>query len=100
MNEEEQLELTLQAKGLDAPRLTPTLIDSAIVDEDYHVFPKTQMTVCCLTLRNGYVVTGEAACVSPENFDAVIGRECSRKNAREKIWGLEAYLLKEQLSTT
>ena len=48
-------------------------------------------------LRNGFTVTGESACASPENFDAEIGREVARLNAEQKIWALEGYLLKETL---
>ena len=69
MSSEKELEKEIQDKGLNAPRLTPQLIDSVIVDTDYYVFPKTQLTVCCLTLQNGFTVTGESACASPENFN-------------------------------
>lgn len=92
-----QIEKEIQAKGLTAPRLTPDLIDAAIVGEDYHVFPGTMLTVCCLTLKNGFTVTGESACASPENFNAEIGQKIARGNARDKIWALEGYLLKEKL---
>jgi hypothetical protein len=90
-------ESMIQAKGLNAPRLTPTLIDAAIKAEDYHVFPGTMLTVCCLTLQNGFTVVGESACASPANFDAEIGRKIARDHARNKIWALEGYLLKERL---
>lgn len=94
---EQAIEKEIQEKGLTAPRLTPELIDATIVAEDYHVFGNTCLTVCCLTLRNGFTVTGESACASPENFDAEIGRKIARENARNKIWMLEGYLLKERL---
>lgn len=93
-----EIENEIQAKGLNAPRLTPDLIDAAIVSEQYHVFHGTTLTVCALTLRNGYIVTGESAAASPENFDQAIGRKIARDNARNKIWGLEGYLLRERLS--
>lgn len=95
---EQAIEKEIQEKGLNAPRLTPEKIDAVIADEDYHVFEKTSLTVCCLTLKNGFTVTGESACASPENFDAEIGRKIARDNARNKIWALEGYLLKERLS--
>ena len=96
--DEAQIEAEIQAKGLNAPRLTPTLIDETIVSEQYHVFPGTTMTVCALSLRNGYIVTGESAAASPENFDQAIGRKIARDNARNKIWALEGYLLREKLA--
>jgi hypothetical protein len=74
------------------------MIDETIVHEQYHVFPGTTMTVCALTLKNGYIVSGESAAASPENFDEAIGRKIARENARNKIWAFEGYLLRERLS--
>ena len=95
--DEAQIEAEIQRKNLNAPRLTPALIDETITTEQYVVFPNTTLTVCALTLRNGYIVTGESAAASPENFDKEIGRKIARENARNKIWGLEGYLLRERL---
>ena len=95
---EDQIEKEIQAKGLTAPRLTPDMIDAAIVSEQYYVFPGTTMTVCALTLRNGFIVIGESAAASPENFDADIGRKIARDNARNKIWALEGYNLRTKLA--
>jgi len=93
---EAQIGKEIQEKGLTAPRLTPDDIDRAIVSEQYHVFQGTTFTACLLTLANGYTVSGESACVSPSNFDAAIGRKIARENARNKIWQLEGYLLREK----
>lgn len=98
MQDEQVIEAEIQAKGLNAPRLSPEKIDAVIVGEDYHVFPGTTLTVCCLKLRNGFTVTGESASVSPENFDAELGRKIARDNARDKIWPLEGYVLRERLA--
>jgi len=98
MKNEKAIEAEITAKGLTAPRLTPAMIDACIVSEQYHVFPGTTLTVCALTLTNGYQVVGESACASPENFDAEIGRKIARENARQKIWALEGYHLRSELS--
>ena len=95
--DEQALEQVIVEKGLTAPRLTPSLIDGTVSDVQYHVFGDTCLTVCCITLANGFTVTGESACASPENFDADIGRSISYANARDKIWALEGYLLKQRL---
>ena len=58
------------------------------------------LTFCVLVLRNGFTVTGESACASPENFDPEIGREIARENAVRKVWPLMGYALKAQLSKT
>ncbi len=92
------IESEIQEKGLTAPRVTPEIIESKIKAEQYHVFPGTTFTTCLLTLENGFTVLGESACASPENFDEEIGRKIARDNAKNKIWSLEGYLLKEQLS--
>lgn len=94
---EQQIEKEIQEKNLNAPRLTPTLIDETIVAESYHVFEGTTTTVCCLTLKNGFTVVGESACASPSNFDEELGKKIARENAREKIWVLEGYLLRQKL---
>lgn len=97
-DDEQSIESEIQAKGLTAPRLTPDLIDAKITSEDYYVFPGTTLTVCRLTLANGFHVTGTSAAASPENFDQEIGRKIARRNARDQIWALEGYLLRERLS--
>ena len=56
------------------------------------------LTFCVLVLRNGFTVTGESACASPENFNAEIGRKIARENAVNKIWPLMGYELRSKLS--
>lgn len=97
MNDQE-IESEIQAKGLTAPRVTPQRLEEVIKDEAYHVFPGTMLTVCCLTLANGFTVTGESACASPANFNAELGQKIAREHAKQKIWPLEGYLLREKLA--
>jgi Phage protein (N4 Gp49/phage Sf6 gene 66) family len=85
------------AKGLTGPRITPQHIEEQIVHSQYFQFPGTTVTVCCLTLRNGYNTVGESACVDPKNFDADVGRKIAYENAKQKIWALEGYLLRDFL---
>ena len=113
---EQQIEQAIQAKGLNAPRITPDNIDACIDSEHYFTageglagrcFREVSalhsphslelLTFCVLVLKNGFTVTGESACASPENFNVEIGQKIARHNAREKIWALEGYLLKQRL---
>ena len=55
------------------------------------------LTFCVLVLKNGFTVTGESACASPENFDAELGRKIARANAVAKIWPLLGFSLKQKL---
>lgn len=119
---DKDIESEIQAKGLTAPRVTPDHIESIIAQEAYFTAEDgafgvaikakhtggevnyqpheslSLLTFCVLVLRNGFTVTGESACASPENFDAEIGRKIARENAVQKIWMLEGYLLKQKLS--
>ena len=92
-----EIEKEINEKGLNAPRVSMDSIEMKIADEAYHVFEGSQLTVCCLTLENGFTVTGESACASPENYDAELGMKIARDKAKGKIWQLEGYLLKQRL---
>lgn len=56
------------------------------------------LTFCVLVLRNGFTVTGESACASPENFDRDKGRRLARQKAVDKVWPLLGYVLKQRLA--
>lgn len=56
------------------------------------------LTICVLVLRNGFTVTGENACASPENFDADIGRKVARQKAIEKVWPLLGFRLRDKIA--
>ena len=95
-----EIENEMESKGLTAPRVTPQMVADAIAIEigpKYHVFPGTTVTICCITLVNGFTVIGESACASPENFDAELGQKIAYDNAKQKIWALEGYALRERL---
>lgn len=107
------IEQQIQSKGKTAPRVTPADIEANIAAElcftvgnaaDALGVPTSDstrlLTICVLTLRNGFTVTGESACASPENFDAEIGRNIARQNAVQKIWPLMGYELRTELSRT
>lgn len=125
---DQAIEADIQAKGLTAPRVTPADIEANIAAEIYstgldcaaeaagdargvfnRIKPDVDLTVvndslrlltfCVLVLRNGFTVTGESACVSPENFDSEIGRKIARANAVAKIWPLLGFSLKQKLAS-
>lgn len=95
--DDQQIEREIQAKGLTAPRVTPDAVDAAIAGEEYAVF-SGRLTVCVLTLANGFLVTGESSCVDAANFDADLGKKLARQKARDKIWELEGYRLRQQIA--
>jgi hypothetical protein len=81
-----------------APHLTPASIEAVVRHEQYIRVPDTTVTVCALTLANGYVVIGKSAAASPENYNEKIGQRVAREDALSQIWALEGYLLREQLA--
>lgn len=91
---EKQVEQEIQDKNLNAPRLTPTDIDSTIKAQEYFRVANTTTTVCAIILNNNYVVIGKSAAVSMENFDEELGRKIAFDDAREQIWALEGYCMK------
>ena len=102
-----EIEQQIQEKGLNAPRVTPADIANSIAVEYYFTANEpfgedahpslSLLTFCVLVLHNGFTVTGESACASPENFDAEIGKSAARNNAVRKIWSLLGYSLREKL---
>lgn len=117
MTTDQTIEAEIQAKGLTAPRITPADIEANIASAHYftandgvmgaighysnnveHDTPLHLLTFCVLVLRNGFTVTGESACASPENFDAEVGRKIAFSNAVQKIWPLMGYELKCRLA--
>lgn len=82
-----------------APRLTEDSIKAKIgVVEYVHPTIHKQLTICIITLKNGFSVHGVSAPASPENFDAEVGKRYAFDNAFKQLWQLEGYLLREHLS--
>ena len=77
-------------------KVTIEQIQAKIVDKKFHRLNQV-LTVCVLTLENGFSVNGESACASPENYSQELGEKYAFENAFDKIWMLEGYLLKEKL---
>lgn len=77
-------------------QLTVSDIHAAIARTDYTVLPGSTTTVCQLTLKNGYTVTGTSACVDPAKFNVALGEKYAYEKAFDKVWELEGYLLRQR----
>ena len=118
--DDNSIEKEIQSRGKTAARVTPTDIEANIASTFYFTAAQgaekaardngsyaagtpaeggalSLLTFCVLVLRNGFTVTGESACASPENFDVEIGRNIARQNAVNKIWPLMGYELRTKL---
>lgn len=83
---------------MSAPKVTLDQINALIIGAQFWQVEGTTLTVCVMKLKNGTMVVGQSACVSPENFDAEIGKNMAYDDAIDKVWALEGYLLRERLS--
>lgn len=125
MNNIDPIEQEIQAKGLTTPRVTPADIEAEIASEHYFtawdgrlgalahdayvgrerpqkadadLLPLSLLTFCVLVLHNGFTVTGESTCASPENFDAEISRKIARHNAVRSVRRLLGFRLRDRLA--
>jgi hypothetical protein len=115
MSTDQSIEQAIQTKGLTAPRITPTDVENQIAGTYFFTaaegvcaserrdvvetpVPLRRLTFCVLILANGFTVTGESACASPENFDRDIGRKIARQNAAAKVWPLLGFRLRDLLA--
>ena len=73
--------------------VTPTMVEAEWKSAAYHHFEGTTVTVCCLTLRNGFTVVGQSACANPDNFDPKLGRELAFEDANQQIYKFLAFRL-------
>lgn len=124
MSTDADIEQEIQSKGANqAPRITPADIEAnidswwyftaaegaegaAVAGTPYSEQPPVSassplrlLTFCVLVLRNGFTVTGESACASPENFNEEIGRRIARESAMQKVWPLMGYELRSRLAS-
>jgi len=76
-------------------KVTPEHIDNLIKSVDYHVI-NNLLTICCITIENGFQIFGESPSATPSNFDKKLGEEISFEVARNKIFEFEGYHLKKK----
>lgn len=72
----------------------------AKIQHEQTINPSSQptMTICVMTLQNGFVLVGKSAPADPANFDAELGMKFAREDCIRQMWPLEGYLLREELS--
>ena len=68
-------------------------VDAEILTCQYHHFEGTTVTVCVISLHNGFTVVGKSACANPDNFDPTLGRELAYDDAKQGIYSLLAFRL-------
>jgi hypothetical protein len=87
------LETAIAAQPFE--KVTKASIEAKIAKVDY-IVAWEKVTICNITLQNGFSVRGESACVDPRNFNLEIGKSLAYKQAFDNLWLLEGYLLAER----
>lgn len=99
---EQNIEQEIQAKGLTAPRVTPSDIDANIADIEIvkHITKSGKvLRWAVITTQNGFAVVGKpSASVSVENDNEEVGAKVATANSREEMWPLMGYELQSKLA--
>lgn len=90
-------ELQARADKLGAVFVNESKLKDSIKAVDFHIHEGSQLTICIITMLNGYTVTGQSACADPKMFDREVGEKFAFADAEKKIWPLLGYVLKEKL---
>jgi hypothetical protein len=80
--------------SMPGERISDAYLKSRIAAVAY-LNPVGTLTVCVLTLDNGFSVTGESACVDPMNYREDIGHALAYEKAFNRLWELFGFLLTE-----
>ena len=94
-----------------APRVTLDSMKAKIAAENYftageaisaigqpHLPEHHLLTICILTMQNGFMLIGKSAPASAANFNAELGRKFALEDAIRQLWQLEGYALRERLA--
>lgn len=101
----------LSARGATHPRISLDDINDSVVAENYFTAGEAAealgqpvlaslhlLTICVLTVKNGFTVIGKSAPASPENFDARKGQVFAREDAIRQLWPLMGFSLRDRLA--
>jgi len=79
------------AQGHDGTRVPEQMVNDFIVGTQ-----GTRLgnhTVLLVTLRNGFTLIEESACVDPANYDQAIGEKYALAKAKQRVWNYLGFLL-------
>lgn len=80
-------------------RVTLDSLLGKIDDEEYwHPSTIPHMTICIVTLKNGFAIVGKSAPADAGNFDEELGQKFAREDAIRQMWAFEAYALRERMT--
>lgn len=75
--------------------ITKEFLESEIVGVKYTRLSGT-LTHCAITVKSGFVFTGESACVDEASFNQKLGEKYAYEQAFDKMWLPYGFLLKQK----
>ena len=79
-------------------KLTQEYLESLVVHRDYYFVPNTSITICTICLQNGAKLVGKNYdSIDPQNQSWELAKQLAYKDAFEKLWELESYLLHQRM---
>lgn len=76
--------------------ITKEFLESEIVNVEYQR-GKGTLTHCYITVKSGFVFTGESACADPANFNEEFGQKFAYEDAFNKMWLPYGFALKKKI---
>lgn len=80
--------------SLPGEKITADAIKARIVEVKFHKLGPT-LTHCAIHMDNGFIATGESACVDPANYNRDVGERLAYDQAFNKLWPLFGFMLAE-----
>lgn len=77
------------------PRVTTGSIEDKIADTSF--IRHAHLTICVITMKNGFFFVGSAAPADARNYNPDIGEHYAYEDAFKKIWSHEGYLLRNMI---
>ena len=77
--------------------VTKEMVDDEILSAQYYQFDGTTVTVCCVTLKNGFTLVGKSACANPDNFERALGESLAFEDARQQCFAFLGFRLRDNM---
>lgn len=74
------------------------LVEKIAATEYFRSAANPLLTVCILTLDNGFSAVGKSCCLAPETFDEQVGCDYAFEDAVDQLWELHGYHLRELMA--
>lgn len=78
-------------------KITPEMVENSIKDIEF-IERANKLTICIITLKNNFMVIGEAGAVRPELHDPILGQKYSKQRAMDKVWFYLGVCLQQEIN--